>query len=172
MLYWCYFLDISLTSFLISLASPLNNSRQGISTPPCGKSVEYFLLPVTWQFITPPLRINSVHILEIFRCKWPTIVESLITATAYMSAALPCSRWHSSSSPTTASQSSLYMWYPLMQDSFWNVSILDFVEQVANLSRNVAKNIEIFTCNYNYIYIRVKNFDVYQFSSRGRSDEN
>ena len=52
--------------FFISLASPSNESRQGISSPPCGKSEKYRPLSVTQQRITP-LLMKSEQTREIRR---------------------------------------------------------------------------------------------------------
>ena len=48
--------SISFLALLISFSMPSNFSRQGTSRPPCGKSPEYCLLPVTVQVIVPPRR--------------------------------------------------------------------------------------------------------------------
>ena len=72
----------NLTSFLISLVCPLNNSKQGISKPPCGRSDEYLRLPVGLQVIDPPLLIKRAQRCEIFRGRCPTIIPSLLTDTA------------------------------------------------------------------------------------------
>ena len=75
-------------SFNISFGVTLNRSEHGTSRPPCGRSAEYLLWPVTVQVILPLRRRNSEHTLVIFIGKCPTIVPSLFTATAFLSEAL------------------------------------------------------------------------------------
>ena len=53
-------------SFPISFALPFNSKLHGISSPPCGRSVEYFLLPVTVQYIVPPLLKKSEQTFDTF----------------------------------------------------------------------------------------------------------
>ena len=66
---------------LISLEAK-NVKRHGISSPPCGKSLEYCLAPVMVHVIIPPLLRNAEHATEIFLGTWPTTTSSLIIATA------------------------------------------------------------------------------------------
>ena len=58
---------------------------QGISRPPCGKSLEYVLFgSVTSELIVPPFLIKSEQVEFIFFGKGPTIVLAFITSfTAY-----------------------------------------------------------------------------------------
>ena len=67
---------------LISLEGAENVKRHGISSPPCGKSLEYCLASVMVHVIIPPLLRNTEHVTEIFLGMWPTIMLSLIIATA------------------------------------------------------------------------------------------
>ena len=69
-------------SLLISFALPMKSSVQGISSPPCGRSLEYCHVPETVHCIDPPLRRKREQILEIFLGRCPMIVLSFITATA------------------------------------------------------------------------------------------
>ena len=47
-IYTFFFLK-SVFSLSTSFFGPSNNSRQGISSPPCSKSEEYHLCPTTWR---------------------------------------------------------------------------------------------------------------------------
>ena len=67
---------------LISLEEAENVKRHGISSPPCGKSLEYCLAPVMVHVIIPPLLRNAEDATEIFLGTWPTTTSSLIIATA------------------------------------------------------------------------------------------
>ena len=78
--------------------------------PPWGRSEEHLLCPITQQVILFPLLKNNEHDWDIFHGKWPIIVLSFITATAYLSLSFPVSLWHGSSSPITASQMLMQMW--------------------------------------------------------------
>lgn len=62
----------------------LNNNLHGISSPPCGKSNEYILVPVTTHWIVPPLLINGEQIYEIFEVKYPITAPSFFSATGYL----------------------------------------------------------------------------------------
>ncbi len=86
-----YFFSFSITvveinnkafSLLISFNSPVKNSKHEISSPPWGKSVEYFLAPVSWQIMFPSHLKNRKHNREIFWGTWPTTISYLTTATA------------------------------------------------------------------------------------------
>ena len=85
---------------------PRKMKVQGISRPPCAKSEEYLLLPVTTQVMSPPCSINILHSLEIFRGTCPTVSpeSALVTATAYLSTTLCSSFSVHSISPKTAVQ--------------------------------------------------------------------
>ena len=69
---------------------PRSVKTQGITRPPCGKSLEYFLFgSITSQSIVPPFLMNSEQVELVFFGKCPTIVTALlpvfITFTAYRS---------------------------------------------------------------------------------------
>lgn len=95
----------------VSLALTLNGNLQGISSPPCGKSEEYHLSPLTMHKIELPLFKNSEQILETFlgRCQITTPPFKTAT-TAYLCDALAGSLSHASSSPTAATHIVWYMW--------------------------------------------------------------
>ena len=80
---------------------------QGISNPPCCKSDEYLLLPITIHTIEPPLLKNRGQIFDIFSGKWPIMLPSFTTATSYQSCWSLGSLVHSTSSPTVALHMSL-----------------------------------------------------------------
>ena len=61
---------------------PLNVSTQGISNPPCGRSAEYLLGPVTLHVMVPPRCKNDEQIEEILLGTWPTTTSDLQMATA------------------------------------------------------------------------------------------
>ncbi len=75
-------------SFFISVALALKSSLHGISSPPCGRSAEYLLLPDTLQVMEPPLLRNMELTLEILLGRCPMIVPFFTTAIAYMSVGL------------------------------------------------------------------------------------
>ena len=80
----------NLTALSIKSLVPRSVKTQGISRPPCGKFLEYFLLgSVTSQSIVPPFLMNSEQVELVFFSKCPTIVPALvpafITFTAYRS---------------------------------------------------------------------------------------
>ena len=109
-----------------SLAAQLNVNTHGISKPPWGKSLEYCLLPVTRQMMLPDSLKNNEQMDEIVLGRWLTTFESLTTATANQSSRLVGSLLHDNS-PTTASQISLYLWYPLTTASTENDTSLHMV---------------------------------------------
>ena len=75
---------------MLSVCLDLNNSKQGISSQPC------LLVPVTVHSIVPPRLKNS---LEICLGKWPTILSSFFTETAYRSSASDGTLSHTKLSP-------------------------------------------------------------------------
>ena len=56
----------NITSFLTCLVCPSNNSKQGISRPPFGRSDEYLHLSVGLQAMDLPLLIKRAQRREIF----------------------------------------------------------------------------------------------------------
>ena len=86
-----------------STSIALKGREQGTLCPPCARSAEYFLRPVTVHSIVLHRRKNSEHTRDTFRGKCPMIVPSFFTATAYRSEAFSGSLWHTNDSPTTAS---------------------------------------------------------------------
>ena len=57
---------------------------QGISIPPCGRSVEYRRHPVTTtQKMVPPRLINTEQSVEILSGTCPTVSPLFLMATAY-----------------------------------------------------------------------------------------
>ena len=63
---------ISLVTFSISLGIPVKISLQGISGPPCRRSAENLLEPVTLQVMEPPCLKNDEQIDELLFGTWPT----------------------------------------------------------------------------------------------------
>ena len=86
-----------------SIALPVKCSVQGISIPPCGRSLKYHLPPVTLQYIAPPCVINFEHTIEMFLGTCPTVSSTLQTATAYRPLRLS-SFLHVSTSPRKGDQ--------------------------------------------------------------------
>ena len=58
-------------TFLMSALGPIKTKSQGISSPPCSRSVEYLLLPVTTQDIFPPLLKKENKALKPFLASDP-----------------------------------------------------------------------------------------------------
>ena len=59
-----------------SINIALKGREQGTLCPPCARSAEYFLRPVTVRSIVPYRRKNSEHTRDTFRGKCPMIVPS------------------------------------------------------------------------------------------------
>ena len=70
----------SFFNFLISSGIALKSREQRTSSPPCARSVEYFLHPVTVQSIVPPRRKNNKHTQDSFRGECPMIVPSFFNS--------------------------------------------------------------------------------------------
>ena len=79
-----------------SISVALKSREQGTLCPPCARSAEYFLCPVTVHSIVLHRCKNSEH-------KCPMIVPSFFTDTAYQSEAFSGSLSHTNDSPTTVS---------------------------------------------------------------------
>ena len=107
----------------MSLDAPANISLHGIPRPPWGKSANWRLVLVTLHEMVPFLLSNKLQTADIARERCPTTVLPSITEMAYGSWGLPVStktayglwqlpvsHWHSSVSPTVASQISCYTW--------------------------------------------------------------
>ena len=86
-----------------SISIALKEREQGTLCPPCARSAEYFLHPVTVHSVVTHHRKNSEHTRDTFRGKCPMIVPSFFTATAYRSEAFSGSLSHTNDSPTTTS---------------------------------------------------------------------
>ena len=86
-----------------STSIALKGREQGTLCPPCARSAEYFLRPVTVHSIVLHRRKNSEHTRDTFRCKCPMTVPSFFTATAYRPEAFSGSLSHTNDSPTTTS---------------------------------------------------------------------
>ena len=80
-------------SFATSFTLPSKRKVKGTSSPPCNKSVEYFLFPVS-QVKEFPLLRKSEQARDIAHDRWPMIVPSFLTATAYLSLSLTSSLSH------------------------------------------------------------------------------
>ena len=74
--------------FFTDFALPLKSNLHGISRPPCGRSTECRLLPVTSQHMLPPLLKKSEQTLKKFLGKCPIIVPFFVTATVWRSLVL------------------------------------------------------------------------------------
>ena len=83
-----------------SITIALNGREQGTLYPPCARSAEHFLRPVTVHSMVPHRR---KHTHDTFGGKCPMIVPPFFTATAYRSEAFSGSFSHTNESPTTAS---------------------------------------------------------------------
>ena len=86
-----------------STSIALKGREQGTLCPPCARSAEYFLRPVTVHSIVPHRHKNSKHTRNTLRGKCPMIAPSFFTATVYRSEAFLGSLSHTNDSPTTAS---------------------------------------------------------------------
>ena len=64
---------------------PMKHSVQGISIPPCGKSLKYHHTSVTLQYIAPPCVINFKCMIEMFFEMCPIVSPTIQTAIAYRS---------------------------------------------------------------------------------------
>jgi len=53
----------------VPLSVALKSRKQGTSSPPCARSAEYFLRPVTVHSIVPPRRKSSEHTRDTFQGK-------------------------------------------------------------------------------------------------------
>ena len=81
-------------------------TTHGISSPPGGRSLQYRLLPVTVQWISPPLLRKSEQTRRIFLRMCPITVPFFFTTTAYLSTLFRGSCSQESTLPTAASQMS------------------------------------------------------------------
>ena len=86
-----------------SISVALKSRAHGTSSPPCARSAEYFLCPVT---VTPHCK-NCEHTRYTFRGRCPMIVPSFFVATAYRSKAFSDSLSHTNDSPTADIRGSL-----------------------------------------------------------------
>jgi len=67
-------------AFVVSVAPPSKINTHGISSPPCIRSSEQHLDPVTWHIIDSPRCRYKEQTEEIFFGMWPTTIPSFITA--------------------------------------------------------------------------------------------
>ena len=98
----------NLLTLEVSFTEPLKINLHGNSNPPCGRSYEYHLAPLTSHIIFPSRCKKSKQSVDIERGTWPAIISSsLTTATAYGSLGLLISRLHCNSSPKLLVHTSL-----------------------------------------------------------------
>ena len=105
-----YFRPSNGLSELMGSISVLKRREQGTWCPPCARSAEYFLHPVTVHSIvdTSPSQEQRTHPRYLSRQMFYD--SSFITATAYWLEAFSGSLSHTTDSPTTTSHTSLYTW--------------------------------------------------------------
>ena len=118
-----------------SISVALKSRDLGTSTPPCARSAEYFLQPVT----VPPRHKNFKHTRDTFRGKCPMIVPSFFVATAYRLEAFSDSLSHTNDSPTMVASNTAIPFEKLFHGSYFILRFSPFSSLHLHLCMYPAK---------------------------------